>query len=177
MGIFIAMRVLFTAIFLALKRLTLPKLWQAVGLVFRHPFFFMMALYATGKTWNIAQKKFPKTHGREGLGNAFRHALWTALLASYGSKISSPKKAVDFAQKLTDLHENLLPNSPLATAMDLQNNRVGLRIYQELIFVIHRQFIETSFVVEALEKKLPAARKIQNLSEAAGSELVYLENS
>lgn len=171
------MRSLLTAIISSLKKLTWAKLRLGAGLVFRHPFLFLMAVYATGKTWNIAQKKFPKTHGREGLGNAFRHALWTALLASYGSKISSPKKAVDFAQKLSDLHENLLPNPPLAQAMDLQNNRVGLGIYQDLILTTHRQFIETSFVLEALEKKLPAARKIQNLSEAAGRELVYLENS
>lgn len=159
----------------ALKKLTWPKIWQAAALVFRHPGLFVMSLPATRKTWKIARQKFPDTHGRDGVGNAFRHALWTALLASYGSKISSPKKAVDFALKLSDLHEDLFPNPPLARAMDLQNNRVGVGVYQEMIQTVHRQFIETSFVVEALEKKLPAARRIQNLTEAAGRDLVYLE--
>lgn len=175
MGFFLKMQSLFTVLILSVKTMSWSKMVKLGKLILPHPLFFIMALYATRKTWKIIRKKYPDTHGKDGLGNAFRHALWTGLLASYNSKISSPKKAVAFTQNLTDLYEDLFPNAPLAKAMDLQNNRVGLEIYQNLIRTVHRQFIETSFVAEAVEKKLPTARKIKNPLEAAGSELVYLK--
>ncbi len=66
--------------------------------------------------------------------NAFKHAIWNALLAKYhGKKKKNVNKGRDFAKGLTDAHEdcNIDNGAPgWATAMDLHNNHVGRLVYK-----------------------------------------------
>lgn len=144
-------------------------------MVVRHPLFSMLSLYATLKSYSIAKKIYPKTSSTSGKGNAFRHALWTCLVCMYCSKVSSSQKAMDFAKKFTDQHEDLFPNEPLETKMDLHNNLVGLELYSEMLSEVHRQFFETNFFVEKLTKLTEKAVKIDSQTELRKGTLVYLD--
>lgn len=149
---------------------------RLLRLTLSHPLFSMMGLYATVKSFSLAQKHFPKTHSNNGEGNAFRHSLWTCLILMYCCKISSPKKALDYCKKMTDMHEELFPNKPLETKMDLHNNQVGMDYFMQLLPGIHRQFFETSFFVEELKNKTKTAKILKSLKDDFPGSLVYLEN-
>ncbi|SIS72464.1 hypothetical protein SAMN05421789_10559 [Kaistella chaponensis] len=146
-----------------------------MGLTLPHPLFSIMGFYAILRSFSLAQKHFPKTHSNNGIGNAFRHSLWNCLILMYCCKISSPQKALDYCKKMTDLHEELFPNEPLETKMDLHNNQVGINLFMELLPGIHRQFFETSFFVEKLMQKTKTAKILEKLEDDFGDELVYLK--
>ena len=146
-----------------------------MGLTLPHPLFSIMGFYAILRSFSLAQKHFPKTHSNNGIGNAFRHSLWNCLILMYCCKISSPQKALDYCKKMTDLHEELFPNEPLETKMDLHNNQVGIDLFMELLPGIHRQFFETSFFVEKLMQKTKTAKILEKLEDDFGDELVYLK--
>lgn len=149
---------------------------KLLGLTLPHPLFSLMGFYATLRSFSLAQKHFPKTHSNNGIGNAFRHSLWNCLILMYCCKISSPQKALDYCKKMTDLHEELFPNEPLETKMDLHNNQVGINLFMELLPGIHRQFFETSFFVEKLIQKTKTAKILEKLEDDFGDELVYLKD-
>lgn len=163
-------------IFTALQSLSFKKIMRLLRLVLVHPLFSILGFYATVRSFSLAQKYFPKTHSNNGVGNAFRHSLWTCLIMMYCCKISSPKKALDYCKKMTDLHEELFPNKPLETKMDLHNNQIGMDYFMSILPGIHRQFFETSFFVEELKNKTKTAKILQNPDDHFPGELVYLEN-
>lgn len=134
-----------------------------------------MGLYATIKSFSLAQKHYPKTHSNNGEGNAFRHALWNCLILMYCCKISSPQKSLDFCEKMTTMHEELFPNEPLETKMDLHNNQIGRDYFMSLLPGIHRQFFETNFFVEELKNKTKNAIILENVDDDLGNNLVYLK--
>jgi hypothetical protein len=93
----------------------------------------------------------------------------------YCCKISSPEKSLYFCKRMTDLHEELFPNKPLETKMDLHNNKVGMNLFMEMLNEIHRQFFETKFFVEKLFEKMKTARILINIDDDFGNELIYLK--
>ena len=157
------------------KTLSFQKVFKLLSATVPHPLFTMLSFYATLKSFVLAKQYFPKTNSTSGVGNAFRHALWTSLILMYCSKISSPEKSVKWCKKITDLHEELFPNEPLEKQMDLHNNAVGINLFLELLPTIHRQFFETSFFVEALFKKVKTAVILKEKDDFDENELVYLK--
>lgn len=94
----------------------------------------------------------------------------------YFCKISSPEKSLKWCKKLTDLHEELFPNKPLETKMDKHNNKVGIQYFMQLLPTIHRQFFESSFFVEELQKKTENAVLVKSIDEEIDeNKLIYLE--
>lgn len=158
-----------------LRRLTWDKIWKVSRLGMSHPLFSALSLIATFRSFALAQKYFPHTNSTSGIGNAFRHALWSCLIMMYCCKISSPQKAADWCVKMTDLHEELFPNEPEEKFMDLHNNRVGLNLFFKMLPGIHRQFFETGFFIDALLEKTKTARILENLTENYNDELIYLK--
>jgi hypothetical protein len=169
------MRNSFIIISKAIRGLSVSKLFQLLQLFFTHPLFSFMGFWATMKAFAIAQKKFPTTASSNGIGNAFRHALWSSLILSYCAKISSVEKAKKYTLDMTNLHEELFPNSDLEKKMDLHNNQIGVNLFLQMLPGIHRQFFETSFLVEEISQKLNSAKIVEHLSDDFGVELVYLE--
>lgn len=165
----------FTILIKAVASLSFRKMCQLASLHLRHPLFSILSFYATLKTFALAKKFFPKTNSNNGIGNAFRHALWCCLIPMYCCKISSPKKSLDFCKKITDLHEELFPNEPLEKKMDLHNNKVGMELFEEMLKGIHRQFFETQFFVEELFKKVKTAKILNHIDEDHGKDLVYIK--
>ncbi len=141
----------------------------------QNPIFTLLFLWASYRATSISQKLFPKSNMTNGIGNAFRHSLWCSLILMYCCKVSSPEKSLVFCKKITNLHEEFFPNESLETKMDLHNNQVGMDYFMSLLSEIHRQFFETSFLVNGLLKKTETAQKINAASDNFPTELVYLE--
>lgn len=165
----------FKVIFNTLRSLSFKKLMKLASTVLPHPLFCILAFYATVKAFSIAEKLYPKTASKNGRGNAFRHSFWCCLIMMYCCKVSSPEKALKFCKEITDLHEELFPNKPLETKMDLHNNKIGMDYFMELVPGIHRQFFEKSFFIDELQKKTANAKVLKNLDDNFDGFLVYLE--
>lgn len=74
------------------------------------------------------------------------------------------------------MHEDLFPNKPLETKMDLHNNQLGMDYFMSLLPGVHRQFFESSFFIDGLQKKTNDAVLITSVDEEIGSDiLIYLE--
>lgn len=158
----------------ALSKLSYGKLVKLGYVFLAHPFLALFSFYATYKSLIIIRKKYPQTHHGLGIGNAYRHALWSALIMVYCCKITSPEKASMWCVKITNLHEELFPNTPLEKKMDIHNNRIGIDLFMKMKKGIHRQFFETSFIVEQLDKKVKNAKMIHSLLDEFPEKLVYL---
>ena len=144
-------------------------------MVLSHPLFSILTFWATVKTYAISEKLFPITHSTDGAGNAFRHALWNSLIMMYCCKVSSPKKALIWTEKITQMHEDLFPNEPLQRKMDLHNNKVGRDYFMQLLPTIHRQFFETSFFVEQLLALTQQIKTVKSVDETFGFELIMID--
>ncbi|SFZ94879.1 hypothetical protein SAMN05216324_10821 [Chryseobacterium limigenitum] len=72
------------------------------------------------------------------------------------------------------MHEELFPNKPLETKMDLHNNKIGMDYFMELLPGIHRQFFEKGFFTDALIDKMKDAKVLKNLDDDFAGHLVYL---
>ncbi len=141
-----------------------------------HPLFAILYTYASFRAFAKAKELYPETNSNNGKGNAFRHSYWCCLIMMYFCKVSSPEKSLKWCEKLTNMHEDLFPNKPLETKMDLHNNRVGMDYFMSLIPGVHRQFFESSFFIEELQKRTENAVLIRSVDEEVDeNQLIYLE--
>ncbi|WP_435624165.1 DUF6973 domain-containing protein [Flagellimonas sp.] len=116
----------------ALRNLGAKDIWQVFLLALWHPLFVLPTLFATKKCITLSTQYFGKAHHENGPANAFRHALWNYIIARSCSRWSTKMdKAVVWAKKITDWHEEAFVNSPLARAMDLHNNKVGRYLFSK----------------------------------------------
>ena len=162
--------------FNALKSLTFNKLLKVFSIGFMHPLFALLYTYASLKAFQKAKELYPETNSNSGIGNAFRHSYWCCLVMMYFCKVSSPQKSLKWCKRLTDMHEDLFPNKALETKMDLHNNQLGMDYFMSLLPRIHRQFFESSFFIEELQKKTKDAVLISSVEEEVDRDvLIYLE--
>lgn len=105
--------------------------FQILPLLVSRPLLFLPTVWATTESIILAQKYFGNSHHSDGIGNAFRHSLWNLLLSKYAAIFVSKTKAIDWAKKTTDKHEELFPNPPFDRMMDLHNNALGRKIFAE----------------------------------------------
>ncbi len=136
------------------------------------PRYIIPTLKATKKTIEICDISFGKKHHEDNPTNAFRHALWNFLISEKCYRVSwSLEKTMLWTQKITDLHENLFPNKPLAKEMDLHNNLVGRELFKAHLG-------KEQDPVEVLNKKMLKAVKVKSIKEIKMSKnnLVYIKS-
>ncbi len=154
-----------------LKRLSIKELYVLSVLMLRHPFYIFPTFNATKRTLILCDRYFKNNHHKNGIGNAFRHALWNVLICKKVFKINkNTSKSAIWAQKVTDLHEKLAPNEPLENAMDLHNNKIGR------VFFIRLKDTSEADVITSLRNACKNAIKISDITtfEKHKNELVYL---
>ena len=113
-----------------IKRANAKQIWQLIRLSLGNIRLLWPTYKATKKAVQYSNTYFGRTHHKNTPANAFRHAIWNYLIASecaYWSKNNS--RIVAWTNKITNLHELILPKNELADTMDLHNNAVGLHIY------------------------------------------------
>ncbi|OPC04300.1 hypothetical protein BAS10_14580 [Elizabethkingia meningoseptica] len=158
------------------RQLTFKKFIRLLKLSLSNPIFSVLSFIATVRAYTIAKKYYPRTNSTDGKGNAFRHALWCCLILMYCCKVSSPRKCLQWCKKVTDFHEEIFPNEPLQTKMDLHNNSVGIQFFESLLPGIHRQFFETSFFIKELIEKTDRAVFVTSMEEEIPAEqLMYIQ--
>ena len=115
-----------------IKQLSIKQFFILLKVFMMRPLYIIPTHKATIETLLICDRLFGKKHQNHNQENAFRHALWNIIIAK---NCYSPKrgvnKVVEWAEKVTTLHEKTAPNKPLETAMDLHNNKIGLTLLQK----------------------------------------------
>jgi hypothetical protein len=156
-----------------IKALNFKQISSLLGKSLKHPLFMMATVSATLKTYRISQREFPNIHGKHNKANAFRHALWNALIAKKCARFSKNREVIlSWTQNITDWHEEFAPNEPLAKEMDLHNNRLGREAYQQL----SEKKVEE--IVDFTKAQLNQAVLVKDIKEIPqySTQLVYLED-
>ncbi len=95
------------------------------------PHLLYSTLKATSQATSFANEYFPnESNMGNGKANAYKHALWNALIAYYTIWFfRSIKKSILWAKKVTDLHEECFKNPTQEQKMDLANNEQGRYLF------------------------------------------------
>ncbi len=117
--------------FSTLKRIHLISFLQFLLLLIINPLKSYILIKSTLQTEKIAIKKFPKSHGSNKKGNAFKHILWNVLIAKNLTKINAKNPEL-FTEKFTTLYEKTFVNEKKFSKMDLHNNQLGISIFKEI---------------------------------------------
>lgn len=113
-----------------IKRANAKQIWQLITLCLGNIRLLWPTYKATKKAVKYSNTYFGTKHHKNTPANAFRHAIWTYFIASECAQWSkNDARVVSWTNKITNLHELILPKNELADAMDLHNNAVGLHIY------------------------------------------------
>jgi hypothetical protein len=158
------------------------KLWARIkqldkGQLTRFGFFFLRnprltlpTLKATEKTFTICNSLYGKQHHKTNKANAFRHALWNVLLCKGIYRNKTEAQRIYWAEKITDLYENVTKNDPLDRAMDMHNNRMGRSYFLSLLNENKEE------IVHFLQKKAENAQKVAKIEEIdiVKNSLVYI---
>ncbi len=147
--------------------------WSFIILFIRHPFNFIPTLLATYQCVEISNEQYGTLHHRNNATNAFRHALWNFLIAKKCSSWRRNKrKAIKWAQQITDWHEEFSPNEPLEREMDSHNNHIGRKL-----FIQNDEKSIESFV-EVLKEKVENSKMIVSIEDLKNysNDLVHIEN-
>lgn len=135
-------------------------LWRLLVLCIRHPLYIVPTIKATRKTVVVCDEEFGRAHHKNGRANAFRHALWNALIVHHCIKwYPKTMRAQAWAKRITDWHEDFSPNSELARAMDYHNNRVGRT------FVTQHLDAGEAQLIQLVMKMIPHSRKLTTIEE------------
>ncbi len=157
-----------------LIKLKPSQILQLVKVFLMHPFYIIPTYRATQRAIRLAQARFGNEHHLNTPANAFRHALWSFLIAQkVYKKNKNVSKAVNWAKTITDLHEQIAPNKPLEKAMDLHNNSIGLRLFEA-----NYTTNTTDQLLKLLNRETDQAVKITKAAdiELNKNRLVFLEN-
>ena len=157
-----------------IKQLSIKQFFILLKVFIMRPLYIIPTHKATIETVLICDKLFGAKHQKHSRENAFRHALWNIIIAK---NCYTPKRGVanviEWAEKITSIHEKMAPNKPLETAMDLHNNKVGLTLFEE------EKLYEKplSEIKEILLKEMNFGVKVSSAEEMKQhtDKMVYLE--
>ena len=154
------------------RNLDFRQLFGLLGLFLRNPLYTFPTIFATKKCMAIAEREYGSKHHLGNPANAFRHALWVILITKKCLKWqNNEQKAKAWAKQFTDWHEDFSPNKALERAMDLHNNAMGLRYFEQ---IKDRNEAET---VSFLKQRASEAVKVLTVEEVKSIEdiLVYID--
>jgi hypothetical protein len=113
-----------------IKRANLNQLWELMTLSLRNIRLLRPTYKATKQSIKYSNEFFGIQHHKNTPANAFRHAVWNWLIAKECSKWKRDSdKILKWTERITRMHEKILPGDELSNAMDIHNNAVGLFIY------------------------------------------------
>ncbi|WP_129654010.1 DUF6973 domain-containing protein [Flagellimonas olearia] len=129
-----------------------------------HPFFIVPTIRATKDCIRISADNYGRLHHENGPANAFRHALWNYLIAKRCFRIRHDKDSVlQWAEKITDWHEHVFPNTELAKTMDFHNNAVGRLVFRENPEKTESEIIELLKSMTLVSVKIDSNTKLASL--------------
>ncbi len=94
-----------------LKSMDFRQLWSLFWLSVRHLRFLLPTIRGTRRTIAVCDELYGKAHHKNGPENAFRHALWNALIVQQSLSRGLPlQRSLAWAKTITDWHEDFSPN-------------------------------------------------------------------
>ncbi len=154
-----------------LKKLSLKELFLLTSLMLRRPLLILPTLRATKETILICDHVYGNKHNTNGKENAFRHALWNLLICRRTLlSTKNEDSSINWAKRITDLHEKLAPNPELEKLMDLHNNEIGRRYFKKL-----KNSNKTN-MISFLKEKTKEAKMISHVEDIISHQnnLIYL---
>ena len=154
-----------------LSQLNFKSLLDLIGFCLRYPRPMLFTAMATKKCMAMCDAAYGKTHHLNNRANAVRHGLWSILIVKRLTRAKITRdRALAWAKKITDWHEDFSVNAPLERAMDLHNNAIGRSLYNEL-----GQFTELE-ILKRLKAKAVTAIPVVSIRqiESQRVEFVYL---
>ncbi len=133
------------------SELSNPSEWF---LAFRYPVAAIRVMINSQTASTYAQSLYPN-HGPDDLGNAFKHAFWSAL------NTVDLLVGADLAKRFTDAHENTEGQPEIEKIMDLFNNSVGIDIGVRLFEPT--SLPQTPVVITEIKNQIEAAVLIGHL--------------
>ncbi len=142
------------------KRLNYRQLFGLAEMFIKNPVYAIPTVQASNKCMAISQKEYGSKHHLSNRANAFRHALWVILITQKCVKWKvNEKKAIEWAKRFTDWHEDFSPNRALDRAMDLHNNSTGAFFYEQINAQDEPQ------IISFLKQKASEAKKIETVED------------
>lgn len=121
----------------------------------------------------ISTEHFGRKHYQNGQANAFRHALWNVLIAKYCTKsVNTVNRALAWAKKITDWHEETFFSKKLPMKMDFHNNEVGRNLFRDNVEWAEEKFISQLLSLTNSAIKVNKDTKLNQFK----NQLVYLTN-
>ena len=155
-----------------IKLVNKGNLWSFLILFARYPLNLIPTLLASYQCVKISNEHYGLQHHKNNATNAFRHALWNFLIVKKCSAWRRNKrKALRWAEIITNWHEEFSPNEPLEKEMDLHNNHIGRKLFIQ----DNDETIEN--FVKLLKEKVENSKlivKVEDL-EKYNNELVHIE--
>ncbi|MFT5102527.1 MAG: hypothetical protein ACI86C_000167 [Candidatus Latescibacterota bacterium] len=154
-----------------LKKIQFRELWRLTVLCVKHPLYVIPTINASKRCIAICNDLLGNTHHLHNPANAFRHAFWNVLIVSYCARRNKKTpRALAWAKRITDWHEEFSVNESLDRAMDLHNNKIGRLLAKDLFAQNEQKMIET------VKKSMKNTKKVTKLKEIAQykAQLVYL---
>ena len=157
-----------------IRRLKPAQLWKLFLLCAANLTKVWPTWKATNKSVAYATKYYGKKHQKNNPANAFRHALWSYLIAVNCLRHEQQKDdIIQWAIKITDMHENLFPNEPLARAMDIHNNHLGVHYFKRYGKQDEEQIVT---LLRDLIKESVQIKELKELEMIPKDKMVHLEN-
>jgi hypothetical protein len=160
-----------------------------------HPRLVKPTRSATDKAIELTGQYFPGQAAWRTKADAFRHAIWNALIAKYvGDKKNKIDECVDWAKKFTDKHEEGAERPADMTqedfdfdkAMDYHNNKIGRDYFKSVAWTDKRKWYQPTRVkapsettmADAIFEKTKVAKKVSSKSQINSypSNLVYIKD-
>ncbi len=114
---------------------------KSVGNGFSYTLSLASLILASDRSKTSSRNFFGSKYGSgDSREDAYRHALWNALLAQHYVSLSSIKRRLRFAKTIADARETCASNNPIdSEAMDYHNNQVGRDVWGSMTG--HRKFL------------------------------------
>lgn len=160
-----------------------------------HPGLINPTKKATEKANELTAKYFPNQSAWQTKADAFRHAIWNALIAkNVGEKKNSVNKCVEWAKKFTDKHEEggTKPQGwtdaefEFDNAMDYHNNKIGRDYFKTVAWEDKRKWYQATRIkapsetdmANAIFNKAEVAKKVTSKAQINSypSFLVYIKD-
>ena len=155
-----------------IRRLKLGHLYLLSLLFLSKPFLIGPTLKATKRTMVICDELFGQGHHRSNKTNAFRHALWNILICNNTlKKTQNREESIIWTEKVTNLYETVTDNGKMEKAMDLHNNKVGLKLFSVVFGKKEEE------IISILQNMMGKSQKVTDLDDFSKfkHDLVHLD--
>ncbi len=142
------------------------------------------ALFKANEALEISGQIYPNLSSSNTKRDAFRHILWSSLLANNYITLTSKQKRIDFAKAVGDANEVCNVNTMPVREMDLHNNQIGRDAFSNMSAVNHILGIPLGLttptkqaLISETSFKVSTAKFIDLLNLSESQVLLEIENT